>query len=77
MQNYNYRTATLADIEQLKSVGLNSFGQFRTQLTAENWKKLEAILTSENTYIDLLDKSTCFICEDNDKIIGMAFFLSN
>lgn len=77
MQNYNYRTATVADIEQLKSVGLNSFGQFQSQLTADNWQKLEAILTSENTYIGLLNISTCFVCEDNDKIIGMAFFLSN
>ncbi|RYU96321.1 GNAT family N-acetyltransferase [Emticicia agri] len=75
MQPYTYRTATIADIEKLRVLGLNSFGQFQNQLTADNWKKLETILDSENTYLDLLGKSTCFICEDGNEIVGMAYYI--
>ena len=77
MQEYIYRNATIADQEQLKIIGLNSFGQFKDQLTPDNWKKLETYLIGENTYPDLLANSTCFVCEYDKKIVGMAFFISH
>ena len=77
MQAYNFRNATIADNVKLKVLGLNSFGQFKDQLTDDNWEKLEKILANENTYLDLLSKSTCFVCEFDNAIIGMAFFISS
>jgi ribosomal protein S18 acetylase RimI-like enzyme len=77
MQAYIFRNATIADIEKLKVLGLNSFGQFKEQLSADNWKKLETVLANENTYLDLLSKSKCFICEDGNEIVGMAYFISS
>ena len=76
MKEYTYRNATIADQEQLKIIGLNSFGQFKDQLTPDNWEKLEAYLISENTYPDLLANSTCFVCEHENKVIGMAYFIA-
>jgi len=70
-----FRSATDNDIPQLQKLGLNAYGQFETVLTEENWKKLNSILLSEKTYPDLLSKSLCFVCEENEKIIGMAFFI--
>lgn len=77
MQAYTFRSATIADNEKLKVLGLNSFGQFKNQLTIDNWRKLESYLTGENTYIELLSKSTCFVCEYDEEIIGMAFLVSS
>lgn len=75
MHDYNYRSGTTNDIEKLRKLGLNSFGQFKEQLTNANWMKLETYLFDENTYPDLLRKSKCFICEYENEIVGMAFFV--
>lgn len=77
MQEHTFRDATIADIEELKMLGLNSFGQHKSQLTEENWEKLKAYLTGENTYPELLGKSRGFICVHKNAIVGMAFFLSS
>lgn|GEM_PF-831150 len=72
---YSFRTATIDDTAELKHLGINSYGQFIEILSAEHWEKLNRFLTSERTYIDLLAKSCCFVCERNRKIIGMAFLV--
>jgi len=70
-----FRTASDADIPQLQKLGLNAYGQFKTVLTRENWAKLNSILLSEKTYPELLAKSLCFVYEEDNKIVGMAFFI--
>lgn len=77
MSELSYRNATTADIVRLRLLGLNSYGQFKNQLSCDNWKKLETYLESENTYVDLLSKSIGFVCEMEDEIIGMAFLVSS
>lgn len=72
---YHYREGTPADKQQLQKLGLNSYGQFTDILTEENRNKLSAFLTGENTYSELLSKSKCFVCENNQEIIGMAFLV--
>jgi len=73
--NYQFRKGTLEDKEKLRLLGLNSFGRFRNILTDENWNKLRLYQTAENTYPELLAKSTCFVCEENNEIIGMAYLV--
>lgn len=77
MSELNYRNATTSDIAKLRLLGLNSYGQFKNQLSDDNWKKLETYLESENTYVDLLNKSIGFVSEMNGEIIGMAFLVSS
>ena len=72
---YKYRIGTIEDKEKLQKLGLTSYGRFKEVLTEENWNKLNAFLTAENSYLDLLLKSKCFICETNSEIIGMAFLV--
>jgi ribosomal protein S18 acetylase RimI-like enzyme len=74
---FTYRTATIADISQLQQLGLDSFGAFQNVLTEDNWAKLHGNLRNETVYVDLLNKSTCFICESDEQIVGMAFFIPN
>lgn len=76
MQTFTYRNATIADVEKLKLIGLNSFGNFKNQLTNDNWEKLKNYLTGENTYPELLSQSTCFVCEYASEVVGMAFLFS-
>ena len=74
--NIIYRKGNINDLMKLKNLSIKSWGQFQSKLTSSNWLKLHNTLTEDNTYIELLDKSTTIICTtDNDKIIGMAFLV--
>ncbi|WP_460473705.1 GNAT family N-acetyltransferase [Emticicia fontis] len=75
MQEYTFRKGEIKDIEKLKLIGLNSFGNFKNQLTEDNWEKLNKYLTGENTYPELLNQSTCFVCEHDGEVVGMAFLI--
>jgi ribosomal protein S18 acetylase RimI-like enzyme len=71
-----YRIGTITDKDQLQKLGLVSYGQFKNVLTEENWNKLNTFLTAEDSYVDLLKKAKCFVCEDKGEIIGMAYLVS-
>lgn len=72
---YNYRLGTTADLKQLQELGLLAFGQFKSTITQENWEKWEAGFKSDENFLNLLAISTCFVCEIDDEIVGMAFFI--
>lgn len=72
----NYRKATLTDKDQLKRLGLISYGQF-AELLGEHWKKMQANLSSDENWQKIITGSTGFVCCDADKIIGMAFIISS
>ena len=72
---YTYRKGNSADLEQLQQLGLASYGRFKTVLSEEGWKKMEAGCGNPETYKNLLEIAQCFVCESNGKIIGMAFLI--
>jgi ribosomal protein S18 acetylase RimI-like enzyme len=72
---YQYRMAKNEDIGELQKLGLNAYGQFKDVFTEANWNKLHAFLTHPDTYPDLLSKSICFVCQVDQTIAGMAFFI--
>ncbi|PBQ32319.1 GNAT family N-acetyltransferase [Sphingobacteriaceae bacterium] len=69
-----YRRAVLSDIPQLCALGLASYGQFK-QTLGEEWKKMEAGIGNSQTYTKLLEVGVGFVCEQNDKLLGMAFLV--
>jgi ribosomal protein S18 acetylase RimI-like enzyme len=71
-----YRKGNLSDKPQLQKLGLLSYDQFKNILTIANWQKMETFLSDPNSYSHLLATSTCFVCEDGDKIVGMTFLVS-
>jgi ribosomal protein S18 acetylase RimI-like enzyme len=74
--NITYRQGTKNDLPKLKDLAVNSWEQFQSKLTTKNWKKLYNSLSNNETYTELLEKSTCFIgTTNNDEIIGMAFLV--
>jgi len=75
--NFVYRIASLSDKEQLKSLAVISYGQFYNLLTPENSKALSDSLNNDDKLIELLTISTCYVCLDEDVIIGMAHIIPN
>ena len=71
-----YREASLSDVENLRTLGIDSYQQFEHVLNPLNWNKMYSFLSAEQSYRDLLSKSTCFVCEFDNQIIGMAFLVS-
>jgi ribosomal protein S18 acetylase RimI-like enzyme len=72
----NYRKGSMADLQELKELGLKAYGEFQEVLTPDNWEKLRAGLADENKLAELICISTVFICETpENKMIGMAILV--
>jgi ribosomal protein S18 acetylase RimI-like enzyme len=71
-----FRKGVPADREQLKQLGFLAYGQYRDQLTEENWRLMEQNLGSEQNWDGLMD-SIPFVCADGDHIVGMAFLYTS
>lgn len=68
-----YRHTTLADLEQVKHLGLISYGQFTDVLGTENWEQMKSVIDNNDNWHHILTDSTGFVCCDEEKIVGMAF----
>ena len=76
--NLTYRQGTKDDLQGLKRLAIKSWTPFQKHLTDENWNSLKQTISSDKTYKELIDQSTCFVCvAANDNIIGMAFIVPN
>jgi ribosomal protein S18 acetylase RimI-like enzyme len=74
--NITFREGTNQDKDKLKELGLKSYGQFKSELTEDNWEKMNSYLSTVNSYADLLNGSKCFVCEVDEQIVGMAYLVS-
>jgi ribosomal protein S18 acetylase RimI-like enzyme len=75
--NLTYRLATHQDAEQLRTLGILAYGQFKDNLTPENWETMNVLLETGISYQELLDKSAAFVCQAQNSIIGMAYLIPN
>lgn len=74
-KEFKYRTATISDLKQLQQLGLLAYGQYKSVITHENWEKWETGFNNESNFSNLLNIATCFVCEVENEIIGMAFLI--
>lgn len=72
---FTYRTGTIKDKAELQQLAIVAYSPFSTLMTAENANKLITGLNDEEKMISLINNSKCFICIDQNKIIGMAFIV--
>ena len=70
-----YRIAKEQDLEALQSLGLESYGRLKKEMSDKNWLKMEALLTSDQTFPVLVKDCFAFVCEENNRLIGMAFLV--
>ncbi len=76
MKNIPIRPAVIQDLPQLKQVALDSWSRFQEVLEPEHWQKLYTNLSSEQTYLNLLENGKGFVQEDENKNIrGMSFLM--
>ena len=73
--NLSYRIGTINDIDQLQDLGIIAYGQFQSALTPDNWEILNGNLQDKQKFIDILKIANCFVCIDNNKIIGVAYVI--
>lgn len=70
-----YRQGNIADKEQLRDLGIIAYGQYHSLLSPEHSKKLHEVLMDRDKVVQLLDQATCFVCEHNNQIVGMAYLV--
>lgn len=72
---WEYRKGDQTDLNELKELGLITFGQYADQLLPEHWNTLRNNLQNEEKLSELIHISQCFVCLHNHKIIGRAFLV--
>jgi ribosomal protein S18 acetylase RimI-like enzyme len=70
-----YRVADQKDLPVLKELALASYGRLKKILTPENWAKMETLLQSDQTFPLLVRDCHAFVCEENGRLLGMAFLV--
>jgi|SRR5579863_1817739 len=71
----NYRAAEEKDVPALRELGLASYGRLKKHLTQENWAKMETLLLSDQTFPLLVRDCHSFVCEENGRLLGMAYLV--
>lgn len=70
-----YRPAIAADKPQLNQLAIDSYSPHKMALTAEGWEKLNAVLHDTEKLNNLFAQSSCFVCTENETIVGMAYLV--
>lgn len=74
---FEYRQAEIADKDALKELGWLSYGRYSQYMTQENAEKLKTNMYSDAVWGSILSTAKGFICEYQNKIIGMAFLIAS
>jgi ribosomal protein S18 acetylase RimI-like enzyme len=71
----HYRVAVEKDVSALEELGLVSYGRLRKHMSQENWLKMEMLLKSDHTFPVLVRDCYSFVCEENGRLLGMAYLV--
>ncbi len=74
-KEFKYRRASLTDQQSLRLVGMAAYGTYQKVLAEEGWERLKRNIEDVSIYTDLLAISTCIVCEHDDQIVAMAFYI--
>src|SRR5687768_9509011 len=77
MTDLNYRSGSIADLPDLKQLGVAAFSEFKEVLTEVNWQRLLTGLNNEELLSRIIGQSTVFICEAGGQLAGVAYFISS
>ncbi len=75
MADLLFRRGSTDDFDQLKELGIVSYSEFSKVLTPGNWQEMDNNLHSNERLADIITRSKIFVCEANDRLIGMAYLL--
>lgn len=72
---YSYRRATVAEAVALQELTLRAYGKYETVLGPAAWQQMQSGLSRSELYQELLERATCFVCEKNNRLVGMVFLV--
>ncbi len=73
----HYRQGSMADLPQLLQLSIDAYSEFEQVLSADNWADFSGKLSDADSLRELMGKATTFVCEDGDRIAGVAYFMPN
>jgi ribosomal protein S18 acetylase RimI-like enzyme len=75
VNEFTYRSAGIKDKTELQELAIAAYSPFSTLMTAEDANKWISGLKNEERMTSLINNAKCFVCIDQNKIIGMAFII--
>ena len=75
MAEIQYREGRSSDAPSMTALAVQSYGQYKNELSEENFQKLICSVSDEQAMLDLISKSVSFVALFQEAIIGMAFLL--
>src|SRR5215831_4476393 len=73
--NLNYRDGLASEKYSLQQLGIRSYNQFSSILSAPDWATMDRFLNNDKMWTQLVNNSKIFVCEEGDKLIGMAYLV--
>jgi len=70
-----YREGSASEKQSLQQLGILSYNQFSKILAPEDWATMHRFLHSDKMWDQLVSNSKIFVCEDEGKLIGMAYLV--
>src|SRR6476469_7654121 len=76
MNNLQYREGVPAEKDALQQLGIRSYHQFSKILSETDWATMDRFLISDKMWDELVSHAKIFVCEDDNKLVGMAYLVS-
>ena len=70
-----YREGLPSEKKLLQQLGILSYNQFSKILAPEDWVTMHRFLHNNKMWEQLVNNSKIFVCEDGNKLIGMAYLV--
>jgi ribosomal protein S18 acetylase RimI-like enzyme len=70
-----YREGRIDEEENLKQLGILSYGQFSKLLTPAHWTTMNNFLNNDDMWTQLVNVAKIFVCEDDGQLVGMAYLV--
>jgi ribosomal protein S18 acetylase RimI-like enzyme len=77
MTALKYRQGSQNDFKQLQELHIISYSEFSEKMVAEEREIFVKNLNDEERLSKIIEVSTVFVCEHNDRIVGMAYLVSS
>ena len=73
--NLIYREGSPDEKKSLQQLGILSYNQFSKILSSADWATMDRFLHNDKMWDQLVNNSKIFVCEDNNKLAGMAYLV--
>jgi ribosomal protein S18 acetylase RimI-like enzyme len=70
-----FREGLPAEKYSLQLLGIRSYSQFSKLLARKDWETMHRFLHNDKMWDQLVNNSKTFVCEADDKLVGMAYLV--